>query len=80
MPSIIIAGQNLEAKQGPYSLRVWPPGQLQATLRAYRKRRATTDWRERAKEARKANLKASGKGRGKVTMKDKSQWGNLGWE
>lgn len=81
MPLIKVGDEELEAEQGPFSLKTWPPGVLEATLRAYRKRRAI-GWRERQNEAKEAFLaqKASGKKRGRVAKKDRSQWGNLGWE
>ena len=84
MPSITLFGQVTldDAEQGPLGLKIWPPGQLEATLRAYAKRRKLIGWRDRQKEAKEADLiaKASGKRRGRVGKKNKSQWGNLGWE
>ena len=84
MPSITLFGQVSldDAEQGPFGLKTWPPGQLEATLKAYAKRKKLIGWRARQKEGKEADLreKASGKRRGRVAKKDKSQWGNLGWE
>ena len=83
MPSITLFGQVSldDAEQGPFGLKVWPPGQLEATLRAYAKRRKGMGRKEYAKVAKEADLiaKASGKRRGRTAKKNKSQWGNLGW-
>ena len=84
MPSITLFGQVTldDAEQGPFGIKCWPPGQLEATLIAYAKRKELIGWRDQKKAATEAYLreKASGKRRGRVAKKNKSQWGNLGWE
>ena len=84
MAEIILFGQVIldDAEQGDYGLKIWPPSQLKATLKAYAKRRKGMGRKEYAKEAKEANLreKASGKRRGRARKKDKSQWGAMGWE